>query len=306
MNQIHSNLLSKIDLNLLRVLVAIHRERQLARAAAELSLTPSAISHALRRLRDIFDDELFVRNGRYLQPTALCEKLAPELNEVLARMQGLISRGVNFTPTTTQRIFRIGIPEAIEAELYPRLFSHLQRSAPHAKFESLAVPHSQVGDYLLNRQADVVIDVALSARAPIMQKPLLKEPFAVLSKENDRYQLTQERYLTSKHIAVSTRSRGSVLEDLLLKELGIEREIQARVQSYQTAAQLVGQTGALLTLPERIAKRLVTQYSLRCWPMPIDVPATRLQLYWHSAYQSDPALSWLLANLELGFQAQIL
>ncbi|RUO38548.1 hypothetical protein CWE13_02580 [Aliidiomarina shirensis] len=298
MNQIHSNLLSKIDLNLLRVLVAIHRERQLARAAAELSLTPSAISHALRRLRDIFDDELFIRSGRFLRPTALCDKLAPELNEVLARMQGLISRGVSFSPATTQRVFRIGMPEAIEAELYPRLYRHLQRIAPSAKFESLAVPHSQIGDYLLNRNADVVIDVAIAARAPVMQKPLLKEPFAVLSRKQDKYQLTQARYLAHKHIAVSTRARGSVLEDLLLKEIGVEREILARVQSYQTAAQLVSQTGALLTLPERIAKQLVTQYGLRRWAMPIDVPATRLQLYWHSAYQNDAALTWLLAEFD--------
>ncbi|RUO18476.1 hypothetical protein CWE08_11185 [Aliidiomarina iranensis] len=298
MNQIHFNQLSKIDLNLLRVLVAIHRERQLARAATELSLTPSAISHALRRLRDIFDDELFVRSGRYLRPTALCEKLAPELNEVLARMQGLLSRGVNFSPATTQRVFRIGMPEAIEAELYPRLYRQFQHAAPNAKFESLAVPHAQIGDYLLNRKADVVVDVAIAARAPVMQRPLLKEPFAVLSREQDKNQLTQARYLASKHIAVSTRARGSVLEDLLLKELGVERDILARVQSYQTAAQLVSQTGALLTLPERIAKQLVTQYNLRNWPMPIDVPATRLQLYWHSAYQHDPALSWLLAEFD--------
>ncbi|MCH8492107.1 MAG: LysR family transcriptional regulator [Idiomarina sp.] len=302
MNQIHSNQhapsYSKVDLNLLRVLVAIYRERQLGRAAAELALTPSAISHALRRLRDTFDDQLFVRNGRYQQPTALCEKLVPELNEVLARMQGLVSRGRNFSPTTTQRTFRIGMPEALEAELFPRIYKRLQQAAPQAKLESIAVPHMQISDYLLNRKADVVIDVAMAMSSPVQQQPLLQEPFAVLSRANDQQQLTRERYLASSHLAVSTRARGSVLEDMLLRELGVERHILARVQSYQTAAQLVTATGALLTLPARIAQRLVTQYSLRSWPMPIAVPATRLQVYWHAAYENDPALTWLLKNLQ--------
>lgn len=289
--------LHKLDLNLLRVLVAIYRHRQLAAAAAELALSASAISHALRRLREHFTDDLFVRNGRFLQPTARCEAMLPELNEMMARLQGLMSNSQGFNPGTSQRVFRLGLPEAMEAELYPYWFRTLSHAAPNAHFESLAVPHAQIHNHLLNRKVDVVVDVAMAVPATVQQQPLLQEPFAVLSSRRQQQQLTAEQYLASPHIAVSTRARGFVLEDLVLREMGIKRSVLARVQSYQTAAQLLNATGALLTLPQSIGTRLITQYDLRSWPMPFALGATRLQLYWHSAYASDPALQWLCAAL---------
>ncbi|TRW49529.1 LysR family transcriptional regulator [Aliidiomarina halalkaliphila] len=290
MNQIHL----KTDLNLLRVLAAIYRERQLNRAAVELSLTPSAISHALRRLREQFDDPLFVRHGRVLRPTALCDKLAPDVHELLMRMQGLIERGRHFHPKDTRRSFRLGIPEAIEPELFPRIFRHLKRLAPNARFESIAIPHAQLSDFLLNRQADLAIDVPLPLSSPVHQRPLYHEDFVVLGRQDNKELLTKARYLGAQHIAVSSRARGTVLEDYLLRELGIERRLAVRVQSYQTAGHLVAISGDYLTLPRRIAERLVTQFPVRLWEMPAEIQvATRLQMYWHDAHETDPALQWL-------------
>lgn len=289
MNNIHL----KTDLNLLRVLVAIYRERQLARAAASLALTPSAISHALRRLREQFNDPLFLRSGRQLRPTPMCDKLAPEVHELLLRMQGLIERGKSFVPHETRRVFRLGIPEAIEPELFPRLYTRLANAAPHARFESIAVPHSQLSEHLLNRIVDVAIDVALPIGGPIHQRPLSREPFVVLGRRNGLSTLTSGRYLSARHIVVSSRPRGTVLEDYLLRELGIERRLGSRVQSYQTAGQLVASTDDLLTLPKPIAARLVNQFSVELWETPFDLTPTRLQIYWHDAHAQDPGTEWL-------------
>ncbi|WP_194755877.1 LysR family transcriptional regulator [Aliidiomarina indica] len=294
MNLIHL----KTDLNLLRVLAAIYRERQLSRAAVELSLTPSAISHALRRLREQFDDPLFVRHGRVLRPTALCDKIAPDVHELLMRMQGVIESGRHFNPADTRRSFRLGIPEAIEAEIFPRIFREIIRFAPHARVESIAIPHAQLGDFLLNRQADLAIDVPLPLAAPVHQRPLYAEDFVVLGKRDNKQLLTKDRYLAAQHIAVSARAKGTVLEDYLLRELGVERRLAMRVQSYQTAGHLVSISGHYLTLPRRIAERLVTQFSVRLWEMPVEIQvATRLQMYWHDAHATDPALQWLFQRV---------
>lgn len=293
MNEIHF----RLDLNLLRVLVSIDREGQLNRAAAALNITPSAVSHALRRLREHFQDPLFERDRQRMRPTALCEKMLPEMHDLLARMSHLLERSQDFQPEQTQRTFRIGMPEAVEAELFPQLYRRLAAAAPHCRIESIAIPHAQLPDYLLHRQADVAIDVALPMRSPIQQRPLSQESFVVIRRERDKQQLTREDYLAARHIAVSSRARGTVLEDYLLRELGVERNLAVRVQSYQTAGSLAANSDALLTLPETIADRLITQFSLRKWPVPLPLASTRLQLYWHDAHRSDPGTQWLLAQI---------
>lgn len=290
MNEIHF----RLDLNLLRVLVAIYREGQLNRAAAALHITPSAISHALKRLREHFNDPLFERDNRRMRPTVLCEKMLPEMQELLARMTSLVERSQDFQPVRSLRTFRLGIPEAIEAELFPVVYRKLVKLAPNCRFESIAIPHAQLADTLLQRHADLAIDVALPIGSPVQQRPLSQEPFVVLRRDSNKEQLTVNSYLASRHIAVSSRARGTVLEDYLLRELGVERQLAVRVQSYQTAASLCASSNALLTLPERIADRLVTQFPLRKWPVPLPIADTRLQLYWHDAHSADPGLQWLL------------
>ena len=117
-----------MDLNLLRVFAAVYRERHLTRAARALALSPSAVSHALRRLRGHLADPLFERSAAAMLPTATCLRMAPALIGQLAELRGLLQRWGEFDPATTTLTFRIGVPDAIEPMLLPRLRAALAGS----------------------------------------------------------------------------------------------------------------------------------------------------------------------------------
>ena len=119
MNTFHSKT-DRLDLNLLKVFEAAWRERHLGRAAHSLHLTPSAVSHALRRLREHLGDPLFVRDGRRMLPTPACQRLAPPLLESLSQLREALQNLERFEPAHSRQTFLLGMPYAIEAMLRVR------------------------------------------------------------------------------------------------------------------------------------------------------------------------------------------
>src|SRR5262245_51118230 len=116
--------LSRFDLNLLVLFETVLAERNVARAAKRLNLSPSAVSHGLGRLREALSDPLFIRNPRGVVPTARAEALAAPVSEILSRVRGVVQAD-RFDPRTTRRRFVIGCPDAISAMILPRLLASL-------------------------------------------------------------------------------------------------------------------------------------------------------------------------------------
>ncbi len=121
--------LKQMDLNLLIVLDVLLQERSVTRTAGLLHLTPSAVSHALKRLRDLFSDELLVRDGRRMRPTVRAEGLAETLPRVLQQLERTIAGPEPFRPGTSTRTFRLAAPDFI-APLVPSLLQEVGNAAP--------------------------------------------------------------------------------------------------------------------------------------------------------------------------------
>lgn len=295
----------QLDLNLLRSFRAIYQHRQLARAAHALALTPSALSHALRRLRDFFADPLFERHGRELVPTARASQLAEPILAHLGALESLLTAPQAFEPSSSQAGFTLGMPDALESSLLPPLMHAIYHQAPHIKLSSIPCPRSQISDALQSRQLDLVIDVALPLGRPLQHCALFSDDFTVL-RHPDQPHLTSDSYAQSPHVGVSGRAQGPVVEDIELRKQGIERNLQLRCQSYQTAAQVVAQTGWYLTAPRVIATRLARQFNLCVDPFPWQLNTTKLRLYWANALAEDAANCWLRQTiLQLGEQRSI-
>src|SRR5918998_1462653 len=122
--------LSRIDLNLLVLFAVVLEERHVGRAATRLNLSPSAISHGLKRLRRLLNDPLFLRTPKGLVPTTRALELEEPIGEVLARVSGIVSAAEAFDPATSTRRFVIGAPDAVSAVLLRPLLSELQAVAP--------------------------------------------------------------------------------------------------------------------------------------------------------------------------------
>src|SRR5215208_7284917 len=130
-----------LDLNLLRVFEALMEERSATRAGSRLGLTQSAISHALKRLRYVLNDELFVRGPEGMQPTERAAEIAPRLRQGLLQLQ-LALAPAEFVPERSDRRFMITCTEYGGAALMPALIARLREEAPHA---SLTVLPSNMG-----------------------------------------------------------------------------------------------------------------------------------------------------------------
>ncbi|MDC0743575.1 LysR family transcriptional regulator [Polyangium mundeleinium] len=299
MHRVHDRF-DTMDLNLLRVFEAVFRERHLTRAARVLALSPSAVSHALRRLREHLDDPLFEREGTEMVPTATCLRMAPALVEQLAQLRGLLHRWGTFEPSTTTLMFRIGMPDSIEPMLVPQLRSALAKAAPLATLASVAYQRSAIARELASRQIDLAFDVSMPVHEPVQHRRVLEDDFCLVVRDGHplRGKLTVAQYVAASHVLVSSRATGLVLEDHGLLRLGVERRVVVRCQSYDTAFRVVADSDDVLTAPRRLTGEVGKVHALSRRALPFKLPPVKLHIYWHAHAESDPANMWLRGFVE--------
>lgn len=288
-----------LDLNLLLIFEAIYRERHLGRAAEALHVTPSAVSHALGRLREGLGDPLFVKDGRRMRPSSVCRSIAPDLLEGLSRLRTVISSAGSFDAGRSRRHFRIGIRASLEGILLPRLERMRSRAAPELRYTTQWIDRSEFGVDLAGGRSDAVIDVAQPVPAPISSQKLSEDPFVVVMRaENPLVDaLNLAAYLDARHIAVSTRGAGPVVEDFALSQLGYQRRIALRCQNYHAACLALLENDFLLTIPASIAHTITQRLPTHQVDPPFDLAGVTLNLYWHRSNDDDPGNSWLRDQL---------
>jgi DNA-binding transcriptional LysR family regulator len=302
MNEIH-NKVDQIDLNLLKVFETVYRERHLSRAAQSLSLTPSAVSHAIGRLRQQLNDPLFVRDGRLMSPTPTCQRMAAALLDHLAQLRQLLQQWGHFDPEQTRQTFRISMPDAVEIALLPAIARNLGEQAPHAALANVASDRKGMARALAAGQLALALDVALPISEPVRHQPLLQDQFCIVARAGHplsqplshplNQRPTLEQYLEAQHIAVSTRTSGSVIEDTALLNMGLQRKIAVRCQNYYSACRIVEQSDCLLTMPVRLVPQIGALQTLRRWALPFELPPAQLHMYWHSNSEFDLSNQWL-------------
>ncbi|NMH59399.1 LysR family transcriptional regulator [Alteromonas ponticola] len=294
--------LQQLDLNLLKVFEVLYLERNMTSASKVLFISPSAVSHAVKRLRSALDDELFVRKGMQLEPTPACKKIAPTVVDLLSKLRKTLQQCGQFELAQTQQTFVVAIHDALEPLVLPALQQQLQQRAPQAKLKSVKLDRNMVARQLTNRQVDVVIDVARAIQSPIKHQPLTSDNFAVLMARHNPVAtaFSPDAYLSAEHIAVSNRSDGHVVEDISLLQLGLNRKITIRCQNYHSAKKIVKGTSLLLTLPSLLAAELLDA-DLQVMPLPVSVSALSTHLYWHQDTEQDESINWLRSAITTSF-----
>lgn len=300
MNTVHqSSLAARLDLNLLRVFDAIAQQRNLARAAAHLHLSPSAVSHALARLRTQLDDPLFERHGRGVTPSALARRLAPEVRDALSRLEAALNRAHPFDPAQDLRQLRIAMPDELETDLLPLLSERLRAAAPAARLDSVRIDRANLAADLAAQRLDMAIDVVRLNDPDLRQQQIGDDRFVVVGRVG-RDRPGRRDYLAARHVIVSSRRSGLTLEDLHLQQHGMRREIALRCQLLDAACAIVAASDLLLTLPRRHAEQAQRQHRLAQFEAPVPLPPAALFCTWHRLRDADPVLHWLRAQLPQG------
>jgi DNA-binding transcriptional LysR family regulator len=295
--------IQKLDLNLLKVFESIYQEQNMSRTAELLHITPSAVSHALRRLRDCLDDPLFQRNSNRMLPTPACQRMAPLIIDNLSRLRQILQHWGEFQPATSQHHFRIGMHYALEPYILPLLAKQLLEHAPNTTFASVKVDRELLTRELGAGHIDMAFDVALPIKPPVLHKKLLNDEFCVLLRKGHPLvgNLNQVSYFAALHIGVSNRPSGAAAEDLLFQQQGMARRISIRCQNYAAAKAIVEKSDYLLTLPRQLATKMPMEL-VQISAVPFEGSSIETHLYWHKNTETDAALAWLRAQLYALFE----
>ncbi len=291
--------IQQLDLNLLKVFESLYLEQNMTRTAERLHITPSAVSHAIKRLRECLQDPLFERSKQKMLPTPACQRMAPLIIDNLSRLRQILQLWGDFEPETSRHHFRIAMHDAIETAILPKLTRYLAKHAPNVTYASIKIERAQLSRELSAGHIDVVLDVAMPIKPPVLHKKLIDDDFSVLISNNHELVnqqkfkggFSRKDYFSAKHISVSNRPSGAAIEDLLLQEQGLVRKTTIRCQSYQAAREIIRSENLILTLPTSIARRLQDE-TLQLIKLPFSLASIETHLYWHQNTEEDAALKW--------------
>ncbi|WP_320819291.1 LysR family transcriptional regulator [Thalassolituus sp.] len=288
--------ISRVDLNLFVVFDAIYREGNLTRASEQLNLSQPAVSHALARLRERFNDPLFERSGKGMAPTPLAKAIVGRVRAALQDLESTLTEGLAFDPGLASRIFTMASRDVMEAAALPHLMQRLQASAPQVQLRSIRVARRDMENALASGQIDFAADVLLPVSDQIRHQALGSETLVVIMRRGHPLAskpLDLDEYVNSRHILVSSRTEGQGVEDFALTRLGKVRQVTLRCQNYYAAVQVVANTDLLLTLPRTYAEQMQVQTGHIIQPLPLPLEPLEIQLYWHVKSTRDPAVMWL-------------
>jgi DNA-binding transcriptional LysR family regulator len=285
--------LREVDLNLLVVLDVLLRERSVTRTAQKLHLTPSAVSHALKRLRELFGDELLVRDGRRMRPTVRAEGLAETLPRILQQLTRALADPAPFETATSTRTFRLAAPDFI-APLLPLLLQEIGTIAPGVRVE-LAPFSPAVVRELVEGRHDVLVAPSAIENEGLRRTPLGSWNWAVFGRSCHPAFADWSAMAWSAHPHLQIRTsvlRGQGPIDRRAAELGIQRVVGAVVPHFSMAAPVLAQTDLLLTVPSVAMGSSVAAYGLSRRDVPFELPAMGLSLYRSATAGDEPGVRW--------------
>jgi len=283
-------------LNLFIVFEAIYAEGSVTRASLKLNLTQPAISHALGRLRVMFDDPLFVRQGHMMVSTPLARSIIEPVRHSLRGFEVTLNKLNRFDPASTEREFTLALRDVLESTVLPPLMVALANDAPLARVAAVQVDRRELESELQAGTLDCAIDVLLPLAPDIRHARILADRTLVVARRGHprlQGEMTLDQYLAEQHILASSRRKGPGIEDFELSRLGMQRKIRLRCQHYFAACRVVSQTDLLLTMPERYARVANQQFDNQLLALPLEMPAWDVYLYWHANVEDDPANKWL-------------
>ena len=296
--------MARIDLNLLAVLEMIEARGSLTGAAAELNLTQSAVSHALRRLRLHFGDPLFVRQGNAMIPTPLTLSVIGPIRGALRAMDRTVNEARRFDPAQSERRFTIGLQQATEPGLLRTMAPAAAASAPAVGLSFVRLYRKGLEMDLAAGKLDIAVDVPLALPESVKRRRVASDALVVLAAANYpslRGSIDESAYRASDHVLVSARRRGGGLEDHAIERMGWRRKIGLRCQNHHAACEVVADLSMLLTVAVSSALALAPQFRLQVLPAPVPLPPVELYAYWHALADGDAAHGWLRTQLFAAF-----
>jgi DNA-binding transcriptional LysR family regulator len=290
--------IQSLDLNLLSVFVVVWETRSVSRAAERLSLTQSAVSHALKRLRMRIGDPLFVPGRDGFVPTPRAAEIIGPVQAALIQITNALRVRSTFEPATAEMELRLGSNDHVESWLVSKILGRACAEAPGVVIRSVPMPDLESTEALLESGE---LDLAITRQpfhAPgVRCEHLLDFGFVTMIRRAEApasREMPLELYLERPHVVLHRQNTRANRIEAALSELGLRRHIGASVQTFYAMLATAAQTGYLCTVPDPMRHSFAQSFDLNVHELPFETQPVSMYIVWHVRYAADPALLWLI------------
>ena len=285
--------ISSFDLNLFVILKAIYTEGSLTKAAEVVGITQPAVSNALSRLRERFDDDLFIRTGSGMVPTQKTENIISDIQNALSLMQQSVNEPDTFDPKLSNRNFKLSLGDVSEGRVLPYIMNEIDKNAPFVSMGSYAYSRSDQVHALATHNLDFVVDPIIPASEEINSYKVFEDDFVAIHRDDHPLgkidEVSVDDILAQRHLHVSNRKRGLHLIDVELDKIGYRREIALRCQHFLIAPRIIRSTDLVLMGTRSFAK----SHNLQFIEIPTEIPSIEYHLIWHKSDEGDGGHLWM-------------
>ena len=299
--EMNRNDLRRVDLNLLIVFETLMHERSVTRAAEKLFLGQPAISAALSRLRSLFDDPLFVRTGRSMEPSARATEIFALLSPALDSISTAVSRASEFDPATSTAVFRIGLSDDVEFALLPLLLKRIRAEAPGIVLVIRRVNYILMPALLASGEISIGVSYTDDLPANAKRKVLRRSRPMLLRADTKPGALTLQEFCDRPHALVSFAGDLSGFIDGELEKHDRKRHVVLAVPQFNGLSSLLAGTDIVATVPDYTAEALTAAGGVRAEPLPLETQTFELHLAWRGSQDNDPGERWLRSRIQMFF-----
>ncbi len=290
--------LAQMDLNLLRVFEAVYEEGSASRAAIRLDLTQSAISVSLRKLRDLYQDPLFVSTGRGLEPTLYARQVMPFVSDSLNKIRDSLSLHSGRGGLFQGRTITIGMSDDFELALGDSLVNLAREILPGGRLRFRQTNTKFVSDMLLSREIDLAITAGGFGEDGLSHMAVGMGTYGcVVDPKHFKDDFSLESYVKHEHVLISYSGFYGVVDEVL-SQLNLKRLVRVSTSHFAATPFFILGTDAITTLPRHCAKRLAEITRLAYHPCPVDYPTYPVELGWRTSVGKDPVIQRLIEALK--------
>lgn len=287
----------EIDLNLLVILRELILERNTVRVGNKVGLSQPAVSHALNRLRELFNDQLMVRASRGLVPTKKALELEGPINNFLKDVESLLSIGEKFVPLTSKVTFRIATTDYMEQLLLPGILAIVEKEAPNCTI----ITRPTHGSLPKMELEEGTIDLAIAGfygdlPENFYKQTILQDEFVCVARKGHEIfkgPLTVKKFANAQHILISMSGDMTSRVQTKLKKHGLEQKLTAGVSSFNSSGWILPATDLVLTCPRKLAVSFKKYMPIEIKELPFELEKIAIVQVWHGRNHQDDAHAWL-------------
>ncbi|MGR5259499.1 LysR family transcriptional regulator [Vibrio astriarenae] len=287
------------DYSLIPTFVAIVEEKSYTKAASRLSISQSAVSQSVNRLRDVFKDSLFIRNSRGVEPTQFALDIYPTLASAVENIAYTMPEHTKFNPSQCDKQFVISALSVFGFTFLPELAALLEQEAPKSTVRIEPLYNHDVTNALRSQQSDLIVEVYAGQYPQLRSKVLMSDSVGVVCRQDHPRlkgnTISREQYLNEKHVAHSqVDSNTGYLTGRGLKEneLLAQRQIVWQASSNMEALPIIENTDYIGLLPRKLIKDYAGQYRVKLLDTDFLLEPVKVGMFWHSSRTNDPSHRW--------------